>query len=410
MTRRRNRPVKMDELLNKNIAGSPYVQDRQDLFGLEVELEGQNVETTKQSIADFWARHKDGSLRVKPGDPKAQAVEYVFNKPMTIEDTEKAVSVLCQYLNGPTVKVFDSYRTSIHVHINCLNDTIRTVVNFITLAIIFDELFVSQNGQTRIGNNFCLRTRDAEGQVNDLIQAITQYGNPFSAVPAHNRYSSVNMVSLAKFGTIEFRSLECTIDSKRIMHWVQTIQALKTAARKYENPREIIATFSRKGPLGFITANLGPMAHKYLAVPEYHGMLHTGMRLAQDFAFCSEWVVPNKLDLKEEKDEEKKLLDLQKRLALAYGVSLQMAKSMMDAQGPDFDWEQYLINMNAPPPPVGQDWFQPAAPQPAWDINHIAPPPGHAAVVAAFDELHNVPDDDDLVDDFNDDEDDDDDL
>jgi hypothetical protein len=271
--------------------GNPYsVFSDPDLFGFEIELEGKNILFGgKPELYGFWSSHEDGSLRKpKPGD---QAIEYVFKRPLNLADTEKALSGLFKLLNSPDVTVYDSYRTSIHIHVNCLQETYRTIFNFITLAIIFDELLVSQNGDTRIGNNFCLRSRDAEGQITALTEAVSYYGH-FNNLAANNRYSATNFVSLMKFATIEFRSLECTTDLERVMHWIKTLQALKVAARKYTNPREIISSFSKHGPTGFMIANLGDQYKKYWKVAGAHRMLSHGMRLAQDFAFCSDWRLP----------------------------------------------------------------------------------------------------------------------
>lgn len=290
--------IQLDKKLADDI-GHNYTPEP-DMFGIEVELEGREIVNKSAEMMAYWGFHQDGSLRVqKLGD---QAIEYVFKRPFNLSDTEKAVTLLFNYLNtNPGTQVYDSYRTSIHVHVNCLNETIRTIVNFITLSIIFDELFVSQNGETRIGNNFCLRSRDAEGQITSLINTISKYGSLYNLGP-NDRYSATNFSSLMKFGTVEFRSLECTTDINRLMHWIKTIQALKDSARKYENPREIISRFSRHGPLGFMISHLGKQYEKYADVPGAFHMLHGGMRLAQDFAFCSEW---KQRSLTEEKKKPK---------------------------------------------------------------------------------------------------------
>lgn len=286
--------ILLDRTLVMDLTDQYQVGPEVDLFGIEVELEGRRVITARESITSCWAVHQDGSLRVNKAD--AQACEYVFRKPLNMEGTLSALRSLFDFLrHTPGVEVFDSYRTSIHVHINFLNDTIRTIVNFLTLAIIFDELFVSQNGETRIGNNFCLRSKDAEGQVTGIIDSVTKH-NSILHLAQNNRYSSVNMSSLLKFGTVEFRSLECTTDFARVTHWVKTLQTLKNAAKQYENPREIISKFSRRGPLGFMISNLGDQAEKYCKIPGAHMMLHNGMRLAQDFAFCSDWQPPTKAE------------------------------------------------------------------------------------------------------------------
>lgn len=349
--------IHLDKKLSDDIMNH-FGTTEPDLFGVEVELEGFHVNTVK--CGPLWTRHNDGSLRVTKMD--SSCCEYVFAQPLNLQDTHKALAILFEALNKPPVEVFDSYRTSIHVHVNCLQESIRTIANFITLAIIFDELFVSQNGETRVGNNFCLRTKDAEGQVEDLIKSVNKYGSLFNLSP-HNRYSSVNFSSLLKFGTIEFRSLECTTDLDRVMHWINTVQALKVAARKYADPREIISRFSRHGPIGFMVAHLGKQYEKYAEVPGAHNMLHNGMRLAQDFAYCSEWKAPS-----QSTSEDKRL-----RGAKAWKPN--------NLGGPQF-WEQIAIE-GAHIPAQMPAWAQ------ALPVGHAIPddwPPPGALVLNHGDE------------------------
>lgn len=274
-----------------------------DMFGIEVELEGRKLKTTDPAIMRFWTNHVDNSLRVT--QPGAESTEYVLRNPLNRMDTQTACFLLMNFLNtNPHTEVFDSYRTSIHVHVNCLHETVRTVCNFITLCIIFDELLVSQNGEHRIGNNFCLRTKDAEGQVEELCSTVRNYGSLYN-MSGNHRYSSINFVSLMKFGTVEFRSLECTTDLERLATWIDICQGLKVAARQYSDPKEIISKFSRRGPIGFMISHLGDHYAKYAAVPDAHHILQNGMRLAQDFAYCSDWVQKDEKEIKKTKKPSK---------------------------------------------------------------------------------------------------------
>lgn len=378
MTKRRSRPIHMDTKLGDHVpAHYMNTMETPDLFGVEIELEGKKVITEEPFVTKFWAQHHDGSLRsAKNGPQYDQCIEYVFKHPLTRDETVEALTSLLTYLKSPGVKVFDSYRTSIHVHVNCMAETFRTIVNFITLSIIFDELFVSQNGQYRIGNNFTLRTRDAEGQLNDLIYSITNYANPFSGINAHHRYSSVNIASLGKFGTMEFRSLECTTDLERVIHWVDTCQALKVAARTYRDPRDIIETFSRKDSTDFIKFNLGDQAAKYLAVPDRIDMLHTGMRLAQDFAFCSEWIAPNAADLKEAEAQLKRLRKSPQKLgnwaAQAAVLNQYIAAGNPAGFNPAHVIQFDEVEIGGAPPPMGNNYWDVAA-QPAPEIAPAEP-------------------------------------
>lgn len=257
-----------------------------DVFGVEVELEGVGILKCPENLSLFWNQHKDGSLRaIAPGD---EAIEYVSRQPYDFPTTEKALTLLFDFLNRPACKVYESYRTSIHVHINFGVETFRTIYNFMALALIFDELLVSQNGDHRIGNNFCLRAKDAIGQVTQLTDSIEK-GKNFFNMGQDNRYSSINFVSLMKFGSIEFRSMECTTHLGRVMHWIGTLQQLKTKAKTFTNPVGVIQQYSVLGPRAFLQTMLGPFAMKYANVEDMESMLHNGMRLAQDFAYCSAW-------------------------------------------------------------------------------------------------------------------------
>jgi hypothetical protein len=126
------------------------------------------------------------------------------------------------------------------------------------------------------------------GQVIELILSI-EAGSNFFAIHPNNRYSSINFASLMKFGSIEYRSMECTTHEGRVMHWIGTLQQIKERAKTFKNPMEIIQQFSQFDPKDFLAMTLGPFALKYLKVEGYQDMLRSGMRIAQDLAFCSAW-------------------------------------------------------------------------------------------------------------------------
>lgn len=296
----------LDKTMAYFVVNNFNLGEEPDLFGVEVELEGSGgISKPTMSVANSWKTVKDGSLRIlNDGD---EAIEYVLNKPMNFTDTADAVNTLMSFLN--TKKVYNSYRTSIHVHVNCLSEKMIHLYNFITLCIIFDELLTSQNGSHRIGNNFCFRAVDAQGQVQDLIHSIENYGN-LVHINGNLRYCSINFASLVKYGSVEFRSLECTLDTKRIIQWIKTIGTLKDAARDFIDPTHIIRTFSQHNIDTFMVKVLGAeRALAYMKDPNYTDMVFNGMRLAQDFAFCATW--------RSAKEEKKKKLD---DLNIKYGV------------------------------------------------------------------------------------------
>lgn len=257
-----------------------------DVFGVEVEVEGQHLTGVPPAVNVHWRQVEDGSLRVFA--PDDQATEYVLRQPLDLPTLGQAVTDLTNFLQTPPTRVYDSYRTSIHVHVNCAQETLMAIYNYITLSLIFDELLVSQNGEHRIGNNFCLRAKDAMGQLLSLTTSMEK-GKEFFNFNEADRYSSVNFASLLKFGSLEFRSLECTTHAGRIMHWVQTLQQMKERARLFTNPMEIVQLYSRLGPQEFLRHVLGPFSLKYSSVSGVDSMLHNGMRLAQSVAYSRKW-------------------------------------------------------------------------------------------------------------------------
>ena len=329
-------PMMLDRKLCERIMVHQYARDIIDAFGVEIEIEGVNIKTASKAIRSFWDIHNDGSLRVRGVED--QAIEYVFNRPFNREATKEAIEILFDYLNSPAVRVYESYRTSVHVHVNCAMETFRTIYNYITLCLIFDELMVSQNGVHRIGNNFCLRAKDALGQVESLTHSIER-GQEFFGIDRNERYSSINFASLCKFGTIEFRSLEFTTHAGRLTHWIGTVQHMKEFARAYNDSTEVIGDFSRLGAKDFLWKILGPYAVKYAGVVGYESMLLSGMRIAQDFAFCSEWIAEKRV----KDDDETRNRIRQKQEAQA---AAELAGHLME-QGQPF------------PPP-----FRPARPKP----------------------------------------------
>lgn len=278
--------MRLEDTLCRHVQIQDAARNKADVFGIEVELEGKNLINAPEDVLAYWAQHNDNSLRkLHPGD---EAIEYVSRFPYDLKHTEKAIDILFKFLNSAPTKVYESYRTSIHVHMNFGLENFRTIYNFMALALLLDELLVSQNGAHRIGNNFCLRAKDAMGQVVSLTNSI-EHGKGIFALDKTQRYSSINFASLLKFGSIEFRSLECTTHQGRLMHWINTLARLKEKAKTFSNPIEIIQQYSQMGPHAFLVSILGPFALKYNNVQDMEDMLHNGMRIMQDYAYCSAW-------------------------------------------------------------------------------------------------------------------------
>lgn len=257
-------------------------------IGIEIECEGTNLFTTPFK---WWTCHEDGSLRETNGH---RPVEYVLRAPLSIEKAREALVYLDSKLKETQSKVINSQRTSVHIHVNCQKMTLRQLYCYICLYMIFEEILVDWSGPERAGNLFCLRAKDSEFYVGMLENVLKN--NSLKNWRDEYRYSACNVASINKFGSLEFRSMQGTVDIQLIQLWIDILVLLKEQALTYDNPVEIVDEFSSIGPLPFFKKIFKDKKLRQLFenVPGLSGKLWDGLRLMRDIAHCCEWKPPIK--------------------------------------------------------------------------------------------------------------------
>lgn len=262
-----------------------------DMYGVEVEVEYNytKAQDIVKQVSQFWSCVPDGSLRShgKVGDT---ACEFRYTKPLNSFTSALAVKQLCQVLNGTANEIYDSGRTSTHVHVNVMNIDKLKIMNLITLSVIFDELLVAQHHPFRRGNLFALRFVDAEWPIRNIIHSLKSGTNFRHFANANYRYASINLTSIARFGTIEYRAMDGELNAQRINQWVFALHNLKKKAVSYKNPREIIETYHRMGPTNFLREHIPSYYALNIETFQAVEMLTRGMLIAQDLAYASDWV------------------------------------------------------------------------------------------------------------------------
>lgn len=254
--------------------------------GLEIECEGENL---FNSPLQWWSAHPDGSLRPYKGH---QPIEYVLKQPVSRTDLDKALAYLAAKLKTAKSNVIESPRTSVHVHVNCQELTIKQVVTYVICYLIVEELLVEWCGPERAGNLFCLRAKDAAEFAYNLEWGIRK--DDFSEV-THNeyRYSACNLAALKKFGTLEFRSMRGTVDTQLIKDWVDILLSIKQQSLTFDNPQEVLKYFDNHGVMGILRYILPNDYMRFVNVQELSRKIWDGVRLSRDIAFAiPEWEKP----------------------------------------------------------------------------------------------------------------------
>lgn len=218
--------------------------------GIEVEVEGANLNPID---SDIWKTEDDGSLR---GIFPHGRSEYVLKKPIGIKTVEQAITALAEHQKD--AKLNFSFRCSVHVHVNVGDLTFEEFLAYLYLVILLESPLMTLCGEERIGNRFCLRVPDAEGYIEHLKAVFgrgPEYLRAFNA--GQVRYSAINIASVAKYGSLEFRGMKGTLDTEVLIPWCQTLFRLREVAKKFGDPIAVHDEFVKTQNMAFAKKHLG---------------------------------------------------------------------------------------------------------------------------------------------------------
>lgn len=206
-------------------------------IGLELEIEGRNLvggfdlgSLKGPDTNTVWTTHQDGSLR-------GEALEYVFNTPCSERDLASLVNGLYDSFNTNKTKLTLSNRCSTHVHINMQGAKINELTSVLALWMTFEEALIAWNGEERINNHFCL----SGSQTRNVSTAWREYLSGDGAPNQEGlKYSSLNVLTLWRFGSFEFRVGRGAESPEYVITWAKFLNRFCNYARKvFVNPQLI---------------------------------------------------------------------------------------------------------------------------------------------------------------------------
>jgi hypothetical protein len=270
----------MTNFLDKTISEIFAKRSKKGQLGIEVEVEGKGLPDV---INGNWSVHLDGSLR-------GEAKEYVFIEPLNQEEAYEQVNILYKALEG---KVNNSMRAGVHVHLNCLHLTVRELFTVMAAYYCIENLLTEDAGEEREGNLFCLRLCDADYINTGILNCLYQQdlvGNNGIFYNENLRYAAMNLVSISKFGSLEFRALRTPLEGEKVIEWADTLQTLKDNTLKhFKTPMELLTAMSANGGEEVVTKLLGKYAKKQIAKPNFEASLYESIRSIQHWVFLTNW-------------------------------------------------------------------------------------------------------------------------
>lgn len=236
---------KLHELLGKdNVAGD---------VGIEIEVEGAGLREVNNV---YWHSEDDASLRGRYPDSRC---EYVLQQPIKLGSVVAAMKNINDILVDS--KPVFSHRTSVHVHVNVLDLTEDQLFSFIYTYMLIEEALFNYCGNVRKCNRFCLRLQDADVIAITLSNIFKKGVEYLMALPQDTiRYSAMNLAAVAKYGSVEFRGMQGTLDSNTINTWTTALISVRNFACHQKDVLDVHDLYVRMGAEKFLEHVLGDLS------------------------------------------------------------------------------------------------------------------------------------------------------
>lgn len=208
-------------------------------FGLEIETEAPSSYKIKEY--SFWDVKNDGSLR-------DFGKEYVLKVPLRFgEELDAALNEFKTKTAGIPFHQ-NSISTSVHIHVNVLPETWRTLANFLTIYTLTENILIEYSGEFRRNNLFCLPIRSVpyvQQLINTIFENVEKKNYKFSRKleQEYIKYAALNLGTLYRFGSIEIRSFRGTTDINLIRNWVEIQNNILEFSRQDITPQIIMDSF-----------------------------------------------------------------------------------------------------------------------------------------------------------------------
>lgn len=251
-----------------------------DGVGIEIEIEGTNLPYPEKT--PYWRAHEDGSLR--------GGLEYVSQGPLPCTDVKtKALKLLYKNIYDKANVSGDQSRCGIHAHINMQNLEISRVYTAIVVSFLLDGLLLKYTG--RENNLFCKSVKSNKGLIK-LIESDFLKGKPFNSLIENDlKYSSINLYTLRKFGTLEFRSMGFASDPEEVDEWTSELaNMVYSSASSWQTPKEFMDWFVHASIDALLIILFSKdFIVKLKSVPGWRKAIENNIKICSSIAYGSDW-------------------------------------------------------------------------------------------------------------------------
>lgn len=190
-----------------------------DTFGIELELE--NVRQREDGTIgdfDYWRHHRDGSL--------LGGMELVLNPP---RNGPRLVSAINEFY-AFTGEYTGGLRTSTHVHINASDLTVGQLRSVILFTYAIENPLFRVVGESRKWCGYAMGLSEmAPRRFRNIMRTTSNqtFSSAIHAPRGGERYYGLNVASIQKHGSLEFRHFPGAPTREELESWLDLVKGLK---------------------------------------------------------------------------------------------------------------------------------------------------------------------------------------
>lgn len=242
--------------------------------GVEIELEGV-PRRNRSGEVQGWNIIGDGSLR-------NNGVEFVFDRPSGGGPLIKRLESFEDWVRDCKPTPICSERTSIHVHVDVRDLEWSEMWDMVLLYCVVEPFLFYICGEHRSDNIYSLSLLRGEQQAS----FITNLRDPSSHRDIggdEHKYATINFGALRRFGSLEFRGHEGTIDGGRILFWINCLLSLREFVKESEfEVEQLPKLMSELGPIQFLESVFGELMSEIEVPQNVESMMFRSALLAED--------------------------------------------------------------------------------------------------------------------------------
>jgi len=223
------------------------------LFGVEIENEAFGLDEPRLP-AQIRAMFANGNWKIIT-DNSLRGNGYEFVSP---PKKKKDITDFLQegYETTKLVKWSNSRRTSVHIHTNVADLTVEQLLIFLSVYWIFEPLLFLTTDKVRKDNTFCV---SGSVESRNILEQMLVEQNLLNNMPdeEEQKYASLNLYPLRRFGTVECRIFHSTFDPNEFNFWLSHLEALYNFSLKKQTLTDVKKLFMDLTPLQFSKTILG---------------------------------------------------------------------------------------------------------------------------------------------------------